>query len=194
MRVVKSLLIILTYTLVSTTQTNLLDNGSNGSNTVDRLNSALQSDYTLNTITSSHSINRRNLFNKISNSTIQNAIVTSYTALKFELVADYHRYTTALSIIARAISELSADAPPLGSVLGAAFEFYYGLIKVQIRSATKLTREILQSVAAFLHSFFMDGVLGFFHMALETASGVWIWCVYGLPLEDWYRRGGLDNP
>ena len=146
-------------------------------------------------VTSPQNLSRRSILDPF----FKTLVLVAYTTINLDVDVQLgpftlRQYITALANLADGISTLTSGPPPLGLVLRKVIEFQYGLLKVQIRSATDLTWSIVRRVVGALKGFFVDGVIEFFVLALEVATGVWVWVFFGISPFEWFGRNELDVP
>ncbi|KAI4094530.1 MAG: hypothetical protein LQ339_007491 [Xanthoria mediterranea] len=91
-------------------------------------------------------------------------------------------------------------------VLGAAVRYQYGNLQMEMRYLQpvvgsvagfvrrKWTWDTVTAVAGHVEDFLLNGLGGSIRMVLELASGVWVYVVFGLPMGEWFDRGGLHVP
>ncbi len=89
---------------------------------------------------------------------------------------------------------LATDGALAKQVLRESLVYTYGLLKMEIVGAARLTWEAVRLVLRFVEEF-VAGLPMFFEVALEIASGYWVFVMFGVPPQWWWwRRRGLDVP
>ena len=134
--------------------------------------------------------------------------ITEYTYYSNTPNSFPESYNELVNVLQAGISTDISNAQLVKRVLKAGVSYHYGNFKMEMiylgfGPHLKATEEFVEenwnwgtvlAISQFVKDIIVEGLGGAVKMFLELASGVYVYVVFGVPIDEWLDRGGLHVP